>query len=295
MPRLPLILALLTLSAALAQPAPVPTPTDLARERELTLRALSSDYGPVALDAQLLVGRLPPRPLGPLPVPPGGRLLGSVLRESRTPDAPSSQSVFYDSPAAPAQVRTALSTALAALGWTRFPGNPGPFGGGGFQAAEPPEYLAYYRLAQLVSLNAQVGRVGAVTRVTLSVTTDRNLREQLGFRERMGGEPQSNLPALRPPAGTTVQPSGTGGGGGSWSSFASVQSPLDLTGLLDTYGIQLKAAGWTLLNRSVTGKTVTSLWSFADRDRNELTGVLTVRENAPGQYSAQLASLAFRN
>ena len=32
-----------------------------------------------------------------------------------------------------------------------------------------------------------------------------------------------------------------------------------------------------------------------DKDKNELTGVLTLQETAPGRYSAQLASLAFRN
>ncbi|MPY67931.1 hypothetical protein F8S09_14810 [Deinococcus sp. SDU3-2] len=65
--------------------------------------------------------------------------------------------------------------------------------------------------------------------------------------------------------------------------------------MLDPVSVQLKATGWTLLNRSTTGKTVTSLWRFADQDKNELTGVLTLQETAPGRYSAQLASLAFRN
>lgn len=295
MNRLTSLLALLAVSTALAQTAPMPSPADLARERELTQRALGSDYGPINIQARLLVGQLPSQPLGPLPSIPSGRLVGSVVRTSSSPDFPNSQTIFFDSSASPAQVRAALQSSLKTLGWTPFKGDFGPSQEGGFQAAENPEYLAYYRLEQLVSFNAQVGRVGAVTRVTLNLNKDRNLREQIQFRERVGRDSQGNLPALRPPSGTTVQPTGGGGGGGSWSSLASIQSPLKAVPLLDAYGVQLKAAGWTLLNRSTTGKTVTSLWRFADQDKNELTGVLTLQETAPGRYSAQLASLAFRN
>lgn len=295
MNRLTSLLALLAVSTTFAQPSPVPSPADLARERELTQRALGSDYGPSGIQVKLLVGQLPPQPLGPLPGLPSGRLVGSVVRTSSDSDFPNSQTIFFDSSASPAQVRAGLQSALKTLGWTPFKGDFGPSQEGGFQSAEDMGSLAYYRLEQLVSFSAYIGRAGGMTQVTLNLNKNRNLREEIQFRERSDAGSRSNLPVLRPPGGTTVQPSGGGGGGGSWSSFASVQSSLNAVQLLDAYGVQLKAAGWIPLNRSTTGKTVTSLWRFVDQDKNTLTGVLSLQETAPGRYSAQLASLAFRN
>lgn len=286
---------LLAMSTGLAQTPAMPSPADLAKERELTQRALGIDYGLIAVEAKLLVGKLPPQPLGPLPSVPSGRLLGSVVRTSKTVDYPNSQMIFFDSSASVAQVQAALQRSLQAQGWTAFKRDGDLSPDKGFQAAETPESLAYYRLEQQVSFNAQVTRAGAVTRVTLNLNQDRNIREQIQGRERSGFYAASNLPTLRPPEGTTVQPSGGGGGGGSWNSSASIQSPLNVTQLLDAYGTQLKAQGWTLLVKSAGGKAATSVWRFTDQDKNDVTGVLTLRENAPNRYSAQLASLSTRN
>lgn len=296
MNRSSLVFVLLLISSSLAQPAPAPTPAALAQERELTRRALGSDYGPINVEAQVLVGQRPPKPLGPLPSVPASRLLGSVIRTSGVPDFPNTQSLYFDSSASPAQIQVALQTELKALGWTAFKlGLFGPSERGGFQAEEQPAALAYYRLEQQVSFNAQLRRVGAVTRVTLNLNQDPNLREQLQFQDQRGGELDTNLPALRPPSGTSVLPRGTGGGSGNWNSSALVQSPSTAAQVLDAYGTQLQAAGWTLLTKSVTGKTVTSVWRFTDADQREVTGVLTLQTQAPGRYAAQLASLAFRN
>lgn len=288
-----LVFALLFLSSSLAQPALVPTPAALTQERELTRRALGSEYGPINAEAQVLVGQRPPKPLGPLPNVPDSRLLGSVIRSSGAPTLPDTQSLYFDSSASPAEVQAALHTQLKALGWTAFAFGPyGPSEQGGFQAEEQPAALAYYRLEQQVSLNAQIRRVGAVTRVTLNVNQDPNLREQLEFQDMRRAEVPTNLPALRPPSGASVMPRG---GGGSWNSSASIQSSSSAAQLLGAYGTQLQAAGWTLLTKSVTGKTVTSVWRFMDADQREVTGVLTLHTQAPGRYAAQLASLAFRN
>ncbi|QLG13264.1 hypothetical protein HLB42_20215 (plasmid) [Deinococcus sp. D7000] len=292
------LVTVLTLSVTLAQTGPMPTPAQLAQERELTQRALGNDSGPYSAQAQLLVGQLPPQPLGPLPTLSSARLLGSVIRTSSV-DHPNSQTIFLDTAASPAQVRTALQSGLKAKGWTAFKGSVGPSRSGGFQAAAQPEELAYYRLEQQVSFNAFVTRVGQTTQVTLNLLKDRNLRQQIQFRERDAAEFQSNLPSLPPPREATVRPSGQSGGGGNWTSFASIQSTLKAGALLDAYGVQLKAAGWTLLSRNTTGKTVTSVWRVTEVEkgagRKELTGVLTLREEGAGRYSALLASLAFRD
>lgn len=294
MNRLTSLLTLLTLPMALAQTVTVPTPTQLTQERELTQRALGNEFGPYSAQVQVLVGQLPPQPLGPLPGVPAARLLGSVVRTSSAA-YPNSQTLYYDSAASPAQVRAALQSALKAKGWTAFKHQLGPSSSSGFQAAEPPEELGYYRLEQQVSFNAFVTRVGQTTQVTLFLNKDRNLREQIQFRERSGDDFQSTLPALRPPKGATVQPGGQSSGGSIWTSSAAIQTSQKAGDLLDAYGTQLKAAGWTLLNRSATGKTVTSVWRGTTAEKQELTGVLTLREDGPGRYSAQLASLAFRN
>ncbi|GBF04985.1 hypothetical protein DAERI_030151 [Deinococcus aerius] len=295
MRRFSSFLALLTLSTALAQgtpAAPAPTPASLAAERELVRRALSFDFGPSEVETRLLVGQLPPQPLGPLPALPGSRVIGSVLRTSSAPDFPTSQNVYLDSPAAPAQVGSALQTSLTARGWTAFPRQGLPFAGTGFLPQEPTDFLSFYRLEEGVALYASLRRVGNVTQVGLNLSRNPNLRDQVRS-EAGGGFPRPDLPALRPPEGTSVQPRGVGGGSGSWNSGAAIQSPLTATALLDFYAAQLKAAGWTPITLTPPGRIVTSVWRFTDEDKNEATGVLTLREDAPGRYSAQLSSFRF--
>ena len=65
--------------------------------------------------------------------------------------------------------------------------------------------------------------------------------------------------------------------------------------MLEFYGTQLQAARWTLLNSVVSGKVVTSVWHFSTPELKDLTGVLVLREDTPGRYSAQLTSLGLQN
>ena len=300
----PALLILLTTSLALAQTTPasttspsvsIPAPAALAAERELTRRALSFEYGPVNVKADLLVGQLPNVPLGPLPTVPSARLLGSVVRSSGAPGYPETQQLYYDSTASVEEIQGVLANALKKQGWTAFTSQMGPLQGGGFQAQVRPAELGYYRLEQQVTLNAVLNRVGPVTHVTLNLSRSSNLRQEVAFRERGLNSPQSPLPALLPPGGTTVTPGGSSGGGNSWSSEASLNSSLSAGQLLDAYGAELKAAGWTLLTRTESGKTLTSVWQFQDLDKQPQTGILTLRDNGRGQFSAQLISLAFRS
>ncbi|WP_456833741.1 hypothetical protein [Deinococcus sp. UYEF24] len=134
-----------------------------------------------------------------------------------------------------------------------------------------------------------------MTHVTLNLSRSSNLRQAIAFRKQGLSSPKSPLPALRPPSGTTVAPSGSSGGGNSWSSEASLNSSLSAGQLLEAYSAQLKAAGWTLLTRIGNGKTLTSVWQFQDLDKHPQTGILTLRDNGRGQFSAQLISLAFQS
>ena len=300
----PALLLLVTMSLASAQTSPasttsssvtVPSPAALAAERELTRRALSFDSSPFSVQVSLLVGQVPKVPLGPLPIVPSARLLGSVVRSSGAPGYTETQQLYYDSTASVEEIQGALANSLKKQGWTAFTSQMGPEQGGGFQAQVRPAELGFYRLEQQVTLNAVLNRVGPVTHVTLNLSGSSNLRQEITFRARGLGSPQSPLPALRPPGGTTVTPGSSGSTGNSWSSEASLNSSLSASQLLDAYGAELKAAGWTLLTRTESGKTLTSVWQFQDLDKQPQTGILTLRDNGRGQFSAQLISLAFRS
>ncbi len=126
MNRLASMLVLLAIPTALSQTPPMPFPAALSRERELTQHALGSTYGPIDVRVRLFVGQLPPQRFGPLPGLPSGRLVGSVVRTSSSPDFSPSQTIFFDSSASPPQVQAALRRSLTALGWTPFKGDLGP-------------------------------------------------------------------------------------------------------------------------------------------------------------------------
>ena len=218
------LMALLLISGVLAQsvPATMPTPAALAAERELTQRALNQDFGPFSTQSRLFVAQLPAQPLAPLPTVPASRLIGSLTQTSDAAVDRSSQAVFYDSAASADQVRSALQASLATLGWTSFGARFSPYAQGGFQAEDNPAGLMYYRLQELVTLSAQVERVNGVTRVSLRLYRNPDLKEQIRNQGNFP-QPQNNLPALRPPKGAKVQPGGASGGdGGNWSTNASI-------------------------------------------------------------------------
>ncbi|MGY2897258.1 hypothetical protein [Deinococcus sp. UYEF24] len=143
----PALLILLTTSLAVAQTTPasttsssvsVPAPAALAAERELTRRALGAEYGPVSVQASLLVGQLPNVPLGPLPTVPSARLLGSVIRTSDSSAFQEMQQLYYDSTASIEKIQGALADSLKKQGWTAFTPQLGPSQGGGFQTQVNP-------------------------------------------------------------------------------------------------------------------------------------------------------------
>jgi len=291
------LLGSLLVSSVLAQSAPaaMPTPAALAAERELTQRALNQNFGPFGAQSRLFVPQLPAKLLAPLPAVPASCLLGSLTQTPNDAVNSSSQAVFYDSTASVAQIRSAFRSSLVALGWTPYGDRFDPANQGGFQPADDPANLAYYRLQELVTFNAQLERVNGVTRVSLRLFSAPGLKEQLRSQDGFSGS-RSTLPALRAPEDAKVQPGGaSGGGGGNWSTSAVIQSTLSVQALSEFYAAQLQTARWTKLNSAVSGKVLTSIWKFSTPDFKSLTGILVLREDAPGRYSAQLASLGFQN
>jgi hypothetical protein len=100
---------------------------DDALLRELAERLLSQTAGPPGQPIptpQLLPGALPDDLPLTLPVPPGGRLLGSVAR--RADGTLFTADIVYDAPGAATDVVALYERALAPQGWAAAPTGGGP-------------------------------------------------------------------------------------------------------------------------------------------------------------------------
>ncbi|CAA9588619.1 MAG: hypothetical protein AVDCRST_MAG88-4415, partial [uncultured Thermomicrobiales bacterium] len=204
-------------------------PEDATLLRELAERLLTPPSpGPEGEvpTTELLPGRLPDAPALDLPVPPGGRLLGSVVRRFAPPGVVSVEAV-YDAAGRGQDVAAFYDEELARRGYT-----PAPFGGPGrptpgFQ----PTVTTIYRTF------CPPGGAGF-----LSLTIFPRGERPVDVRARLegtgpgpcgdGGKPGApppdrrfppgldRLPPLFAPEGVQVQPTGGGGGPNRFSSAA---------------------------------------------------------------------------
>jgi hypothetical protein len=92
--------------------------------------------------------------------------------------------------------------------------------------------------------------------------------------------PGSDLPSLRPPPGVSLNELSSGGGGGSWSSNASIKTALPVADLEAHFAAQLAAAGWKRVKGAAAGPLAYSTWTMPGKW--ERAGFLFVFE-APGE------------
>jgi len=219
-----------------------------------------------------------------LPPPPNSRVIGSIVRR-RGQDA-MLWDVIFDAPGTPADILQAYGQQIAAFGWTKPP--VGPFGGG-FQAATPSDTAATFceqiGSAPYLTVTAAPEASGqADVRVHVDATGPGPC-----FMPTAPGPPPlagaGRLPALAPPAGVPVQPSGSSGGNDRFTSEATALTDKRSSELEAFYAQQVQAAGWTRVAGGAEGPYTWSAWTLPGGDGYQ--GLLTVLE-APGQNRREL-------
>ena len=255
------VLALLivaTIVPAGLRPGVGAQPEDAALLRELAERLLTPPFpspdGRVPT-TELLLGRLPDAPALDLPVPPGGRLLGSVVRRFTAPGDVSGVSVeaVYDAAGRAQDVAAFYDDELARRGYT-----PASFGGPGgstpgFQPTVTTINRAFCPPAGAGFLNLTIFPRGEQP-VDVRARLEGAGHGPCGDGGKPGAPPDrpfppglDRLPPLFAPEGVQVQPVGGGGGPNRFSSAAIALTDLGVAELQAFFAQQVEAAGWRQL------------------------------------------------
>jgi hypothetical protein len=258
--------------------------TDAARDEEAALlRSLAERV--LGTDVTLLPGVVPDTVAFVPPVPPDGRLLGSLIRPG-VPRAPATTTgeyveVLLEAPAAPPDLLAFYDAALVAQGFAVAPifGRQGP---GGFLPnpgwVQSPLYCRTEDgPAVTIAIFAADARPADV----------RVRAEAAPFPPCAGSGPGVlrppaeivQLPLLVPPPQTQVTPGSSGAGVRGMEALA--ETTLSAADLEAFYAAQLEAAGWILRERGGDGPTVWSTWLMPGA--GERHGYLSVLAWPPGQ------------
>lgn len=251
-------------TGAQAQPTPtVASAPDSASVQELAERLLAPPYpGPDGQlpTIQLLPGRLPDSLPLQVPIPDGGRLVGSVVRGGQ-PKGGGTEMVL-DAPGGAAETLRFYQQALGGQGWTQAPFGPGE--PRGFQPTVASTGAAFCQGAQgpWLSLNV-VSRPNAPSdvRLRLDAMNPGPCAQPPGPPEKRLPPGMDRLPALYAPEGVALQMAGSGGGPGRFSSEATAETSLGVAALEAHFAQQLQAAGWTRREGAAQGPLAWSVWT----------------------------------
>jgi hypothetical protein len=215
----------------------------------------------------LLPGQLP-RELGDLPVMPGGRLVGTVVRGEEA--ASRLVDVMLDAPGPVASILAYYREALARRGWA--PGAPSPWDRRpGFSPVFEPSSSSFCRGTFGPWLGLYVFaterdlydvRLRVHTEVAGPCATDP--WAERAMRDDMRG--YYALPRLYAPVAARLTEPQTGGGGPTsvWSSETAIQTELSPGELEVHYARQLRAANWVRQAGSADGEIAWSTWQVPD-------------------------------
>ena len=276
-------LALVGVALALVMwggPARAQTP-DLLRElAERLLMPMFVDPSGIVPRVQLFPGALPPGAPLEVPLPPGGRLVGSALR-TNPPPSQDQIDVVVDAPGDVTEVLRFYQEALDRLGWRRPPTVPQrePHG---FQPVSETLFGTFCRSERGPWIDLQVvPRGSGPNDVRLSIN---NFPGPCGDQDGPGagadGPPGQNLvPLIATPAGARITRNASLSGPGMWASFAVAESTRSAAELEAAIASQLAAAGWTRTDGLPSGVLAWSVWSIPGEGNWQ--GLLTVLEG-PG-------------
>jgi len=261
------------------------TPTSNDDLAELAARIISPPY--VMPDgstqtATLHPGALPPNAGFDLPIPPGARLIGSVLRQ-RTNANPSFDTVL-DVPGSADDVTSFYERELGKKGLTTPPA-PQQMQPGGFQGtAGPAKGSMFCKGDGLPYVSVSVfTRPSAANdvRIHFEPAQTASAQQFMGSPcSQKGGPPQGmpaqRLPALRAPDGVLLQASGSSMGGARQQSDAVATTPKTAAELESFFAQQLAAAGWTRVAGGANTPLAFSTWKVPGD--GDWQGVLIVIE-----------------
>ncbi|HZT06508.1 MAG TPA: hypothetical protein VFC51_05720 [Chloroflexota bacterium] len=308
--------AIVSLAVFLIGPGPVRAQDDPTLLRELAVRLLDQQYayGSATTTAQervqLLPGRLPDDPSLALPTPPGGRLIGSMVRPAQqvgpggTTTSRETVSIVYDVPGTPDSAEQIFTQAVLDLGWT-----PAPIAytsTGGFQQTRTPRSATFCQttgpaedpnsIGPSLTVSVTPGAPGfSDVRVSTSgygppcwtPTLPGSARAFSPYGGSYGPASAPSLPTLTAPDDVVLQSvGGSYGGLGSTASEARATTSRTLGELFDIFAPQLAAAGWEQIEKGATEGVAWSTWRVPSDD--DMLGMLLLIR-LPGQDQTHLA------
>ena len=269
-------------------PQPANDETNL---RELALALIAARYPDATDEAsgtqpQLLPGQLPPSFPADFPLPPGARVVGSLVAARPT--------IALDTDQSAEEVIAYYTEQLTAAGWNAPEGIPPRQGGfvhSSFGMAGRTHAL-YYRDdgpgLNIVTQTAASGR----TSVLISQMPDGTGPIHRAARGRMMHyDIFSILPVIMPPPRSQqFQEGGSGGGGDRVIANARVETDLDLAALASHYIAQLEHGGWRRTDGGESDPVAWSTWNFESEEKEPWRALLVIlkRPDVPRRYWVHL-------
>lgn len=256
---------------------------------------LLSHPGPYGIyqSATLLLGEVPADLPLDLPPPPGGQIIGSVVRTSNGRTA--GVEVVVDAPGSENELLDFYQREISRQGWdppARGSGRPP----GGFMPVARAMARTFCRSAQgpWIAVSCVAFRNGVWdVRLRLELTHPGPCAAPPGGPPEMPAG--TLLPPLQPPSGIDFRPIRNGGGPDDWASEALAESDLGAAELHAHFAVQIEAGGWRREAGGVDGPLAWSSWRTTQD--GEWEALLLVLET-PGQRRrtllARVASLTAR-
>jgi hypothetical protein len=270
-------------------------PGPAAQVQELAERLLAAPFpgppGPQETTVRLLPGQVPDDLPFALALPPGARVVGSMVRSG---GPLSGVTVVLDAPGTRDDVLAFYERELQAQGWQAAPTGPFP-SGGGFQVNRPGLGTTYCQGATGPSLTITLySRPAGPNDVRLSTSASPGLCTVPSPPVSAPQMPQAAtlLPRLTPPSGVELQGGGGGGGGPNrWSSEATAETTRSPAELEAYFAELLAAAGWTREDGGADGGLAWSAWTIpAEGDWRGLLMVVQWPEGDRRLLSARVES-----
>jgi hypothetical protein len=253
--------------------------------REFIGRILSPMYAPPTKgEQQILIGSLPDNLPFDLPIPQDARVVGSMVLG----DSIGTQ-VILSIPGTAEEVTSFYADALSGAGWRDVSQGTSGTGFVGTVAANRAFCDANDNYIMLTAIEPQSGE-GGVMDVRLQTQSPAQFN-QCTAQVQGSTQPNSPIPPLETPPGTTMRGGGSSGGSnGEWAVSADLRTDLDAEALATAYNEQLEGAGWSQVNTGSAEGSAWSTWTFADDQDAQWGGTLLVIES-PTAPDARFAYL----
>lgn len=216
-----------------------------------------------ASHANFYVGELPTDLIDIVYLPPGGEVVGSVVRSYHA-------NILVDFEMASDQVLARLEQSYESAGWTNVDRGEGR---GGFIPHTEQDRLSYCRGPDWV--NFRPVSDGDLTRLVVRVSQqDYDSCAYSVMGEAVDG---TDFPVLQAPPDTPIAGMGGGGSGNDREVRARIKTDLSTAGLIAHYAQQVEADGWQPEAGCADGPLGIALWSKQKQD-DLLSAFLILRE-----------------